>query len=80
MLPDRNLAEALEIADRLRLRIERELNCEGITASFGVSNFPQHGREPKLLLGAADDALYVSKRAGRNRVCKAGLAEVRLSS
>lgn len=71
VLPDRNLANALEIADGLRLRIERELELEGITASFGVAKFPQHGSDPELLLGAASSALYVSKRSGRNRVCKA---------
>lgn len=39
-----------------------------ITASFGVASFPQHGTTADALIGAADQALYKAKQAGRNRV------------
>lgn len=68
VLPGRSLHEATAVAERLRSRIEEELASEGITASFGVAAYPEHGRTPLELLGAADQALYVSKRSGRNRV------------
>ncbi|MFT3925743.1 MAG: GGDEF domain-containing protein [Myxococcales bacterium] len=71
VLPERSLAEAMEIAERLRGRIERELALEGVTASFGVANSQEHAHEPHLLLGAADGALYAAKRSGRNRICSA---------
>ena len=41
---------------------------EGFTVSFGVSAMPEDGITREALLGAADSALYSSKRAGRNRV------------
>jgi diguanylate cyclase (GGDEF)-like protein len=39
-----------------------------ITVSAGVAMFPQNGATAKALLSAADDAVYVAKRTGRNRV------------
>jgi diguanylate cyclase (GGDEF)-like protein/PAS domain S-box-containing protein len=40
----------------------------GVTASFGVASFPQHGATMAQLLRAADMALYAAKRQGRDRV------------
>jgi diguanylate cyclase (GGDEF)-like protein len=40
----------------------------GVTASFGVASFPQHGATIAHLLRAADAALYAAKRQGRDRV------------
>lgn len=39
-----------------------------VTASLGVASAPTTGCEPAELLKAADEALYASKKAGRNRV------------
>jgi PleD family two-component response regulator len=39
----------------------------GLTASFGVAEFPTYAT-PEALLAAADAALYQAKRAGKNRV------------
>jgi diguanylate cyclase (GGDEF)-like protein len=68
VLPGRSLEEASHVADRLRARIEQELELEGVTASFGVASFPEHAHDALSLLEAADRALYASKRSGRNRV------------
>jgi diguanylate cyclase (GGDEF)-like protein len=38
-----------------------------ITCSVGVSTLPEAGHDWESLFKAADDALYVSKRSGRNR-------------
>src|SRR6266496_1367009 len=43
-----------------------------LSASIGVSCYPEHGVEVDQLLRAADAALYRAKRGGRNRVEIAG--------
>lgn len=40
----------------------------GITASFGIASFPQHGEDGDQLTRAVDVALYEAKNFGRNRV------------
>jgi diguanylate cyclase (GGDEF)-like protein len=37
-----------------------------VTASIGVSVFPDHGTDPARLVRSADDAMYAVKAAGRN--------------
>ncbi len=39
-----------------------------VTCSLGVATFPESGETWEELFKAADEALYVSKRSGRNRV------------
>jgi diguanylate cyclase (GGDEF)-like protein len=39
-----------------------------VTVSIGVASFPGHASETDALVKAADDAMYVSKRSGRDKV------------
>lgn len=40
----------------------------GMTVSIGVATFPRNGTTERELVQAADGALYLAKKAGRNRV------------
>ncbi|HUX68568.1 MAG TPA: GGDEF domain-containing protein [Terriglobales bacterium] len=71
VLPERDAERALEIAERLRLRLESlRVSFEGqplrITASLGVAALADPGEGWHELLRRADRALYEAKRAGRN--------------
>ncbi|GGC67867.1 GGDEF domain-containing protein [Marinobacter halophilus] len=70
-------ADAFELMDELRGRIAgRELRYGEagirVTASFGIAQWPEHGRSAETLFCVADRCLYSGKRAGRNRVLPAG--------
>ena len=71
LLPDTEIAAALEIAERVRTAIA-EIILPGsdvsVTASLGVAGFPDHASTLDRLERLADAALYVAKRQGRNRV------------
>jgi diguanylate cyclase (GGDEF)-like protein len=67
----------LKVAERLRMRIEKECGpgvrtVEGllITASLGFASLQPYRACPSLakLIERADEALYVAKRSGRNKV------------
>ncbi|MFY0991288.1 PAS domain-containing protein [Halomonas sp. C05BenzN] len=69
LLPDTNGDHAKEVAEQLRLRVERtEMPKAGrVTISLGVSEY--HPEESiKDWVKRADDAMYSAKKAGRNRV------------
>jgi two-component system cell cycle response regulator len=71
VLPQTDAEEALAVAERLREAIAGARVEPGVTVSVGVATFPLHGDDPDDLVKAADDALYASKRAGRDRVTSA---------
>lgn len=67
--------QALAAADRLRelvasapLPLRESQPGKRLTISGGVAAWPSDGDDLNAVLKAADDALYASKRAGRNRV------------
>lgn len=72
-LPRANKEPALEMAQRLRLKImEKRMRVGttefGYTISIGVAALRSHTRDLTELLRNADAALYKAKREGRNRV------------
>ena len=74
LMPETTLAEAMTVAERIRLGVEAiEIRLSDGTpirasVSIGVALFPSHGRNPSDLLAAADRAVYQAKALGRNRV------------
>jgi diguanylate cyclase (GGDEF)-like protein len=81
ILPHTGIDGAARLAERLRQAIaERQIPTPDgrsvrVTASFGVAALPGSGTTQVELTAAADDAVYRSKRAGKNRVSLAGSQE-----
>jgi diguanylate cyclase (GGDEF)-like protein/PAS domain S-box-containing protein len=67
-LPGMGVKQANALAERIRQRIERSDIDLDITVSFGVSSLKFGASSPADLIKQADEALYLSKRSGRNRV------------
>ena len=74
LLPDLTPADALATAERLRISIAKLGSTlpYPVTLSAGVASFPSYANGRDELLAGADAALYVSKRAGKNRTSVAG--------
>jgi diguanylate cyclase (GGDEF)-like protein len=72
-LPETNLEIAMQVAERLRESVEKtairisdkELH---ITVSIGVSRRDENTVELETLIARADQAMYIAKHRGRNRV------------
>lgn len=69
LLPSTTADDALNMAERLRERIEQSSwSLRNVTVSAGVSTTAPDITSSSSLVVAADQALYRSKRFGRNRV------------
>ena len=72
ILPGATAEGALAVAEKLRLALGQPYalpECDALlSASIGVSFYPQHGDDGDALQRVADAALYEAKRAGRNRI------------
>jgi diguanylate cyclase (GGDEF)-like protein len=67
VLPGVPLPEAIEVAERLRRRVEQAPGLD-VTLSIGVTSAAGDGVVYEALYARADEALYRAKLAGRNRV------------
>ena len=70
ILPSCTSRESLAVADRFRRAVAIQTSPAPVTASVGVATFPTHAGSADALLKAADEALYESKRMGRDRVTR----------
>lgn len=65
-----NRSATTKVAEKIVLNISEPFVMEGIEicigASIGISIYPEHGDDIKVLLKKADDAMYYSKRKGKN--------------
>lgn len=71
ILPDTKLETAQERAEQLCrdvVNLKAENTSSGVTVSFGIAIYPQHGKTIDEIIHAADNALYQAKQKGRNRV------------
>jgi two-component system cell cycle response regulator len=73
VLPETGPAGACQLAERIGNAVRRRrFGGPGeeplrVTVSIGVAAFPEHARSAATLMRAADEALYVAKRSGRDR-------------
>ncbi|MDQ3985125.1 MAG: sensor domain-containing diguanylate cyclase [Actinomycetota bacterium] len=68
ILPGADRDGTAEAGERFRAVIEQLDTAVPITVSVGAASFPLNAFDRDELVRAADDALYQSKRSGRNRV------------
>jgi len=72
ILPETTGADALRVADRIRLALhthpmQTRFRARPLTASIGIASTRSHGPGLESLIAGADAAVYESKRQGRNR-------------
>ncbi|MEA2460079.1 MAG: hypothetical protein QOH90_256 [Actinomycetota bacterium] len=70
ILPSCSPKESLPVAERLRALVGQIETVGPLTASAGVATFPNHASDLTSLIKAADEALYESKRSGRDRITR----------
>lgn len=71
LVPVASAQAARQAAERLRRNVAGRAMPEGVgpvTVSVGVALWPQQGASPQAIIQRADQALYQSKQAGRDRV------------
>lgn len=71
-LPDvANGDDIVPVAQKLLAGLATPFQVDGrhvqLTASIGISNFPEHGEKPELLLQCAEAAMYEAKKKGRGQ-------------
>jgi len=75
VLPETDKEKATQVAERIRRMIENFLPLQAlglplirITLSFGVASYPADAENCKELIAKADEALYLAKAQGKNKV------------
>jgi len=74
ILPNHTIDEAVAIAERIRREVQAIKPAErpdGLSSSIGVATFPESTSDASKLCSVADSAMYVSKKAGGDRVSAA---------
>lgn len=69
LLKEKNEEDAFHLAERLRVKAQETPSPTGepITISLGISSLQKKDQFPEMIIQRADNALYQSKKAGRNR-------------
>jgi diguanylate cyclase (GGDEF)-like protein len=77
LLPQTKADGALEVAERMReaiaaMPLETHGKQVATTVSVGIASFPAHGEEFDVVINRADQAMYESKKRGRNSCSVSG--------
>lgn len=72
---------AIEIAERIKKHLSAPIDIFGyefsVTSSIGISIFPFDGKSIEELVKNADQAMYESKKLGKNQVIFFGKEEIK---
>jgi len=71
ILPETSLNMAIKVAEKIRAKVQNETKQHTdfeVTISLGISSFNTANDTPEKLIKSADNALYLAKNEGRNRV------------
>lgn len=69
ILPHTDINSAKEIAERIRISIKNYYSENlKLIISVGFSNCPSSATTKKNLIKHTDDALYISKKKGKNKL------------
>ncbi|MGA2475896.1 MAG: diguanylate cyclase [Terriglobia bacterium] len=76
LMPETNPEQAEILAERLRAALEADhfLRAHGVTASFGIATFPDHGPTQGEIVSLADSGMYLAKNCNGNCVKLATLS------
>jgi diguanylate cyclase (GGDEF)-like protein len=76
LLPETDLQASVEVAERLRkaisglpVQIAKDFVLD-VTASLGVAQRDENTATVEILIARADQAMYIAKHKGRDRVAK----------
>lgn len=72
ILPRCDQHDAIRVVERITATSRQRSDLDGVTMSSGVATIPFNAEDGLSLVAAADEALYESKRAGRNRYSVSG--------
>ena len=67
VLPRCDQHDAIRVVERVTAAMKEPSELHGVTLSSGIATIPFNAGSGLSLVAAADEALYESKRAGRNR-------------
>ncbi|HMC39605.1 MAG TPA: GGDEF domain-containing protein [Acidimicrobiales bacterium] len=67
ILPRCDQHDAIRVVERITVTSRQRADLDGVTLSAGLATIPFNAHDGLSLVAAADEAMYESKRSGRNR-------------
>jgi len=68
LLPKTDIQRAIKVANQMLKKVKENEMLEGLTLSIGIGVFPYDGKDLVELVRYADNACYLAKEKGGNRV------------
>lgn len=75
LLPFTSSVEAVPLAERIKKSVSQYVSLKNsieepvhLTLSIGIASFPEHGQTAQEIISKADNALFFSKKNGKNRI------------